>query len=87
MTGTVEIPKDGTHNTLLGLLYAGKENCCKIDPHGYQRTIFEDIEEQKRKAEEARKKAEEEERIRREKEAEEQRKREKLENCDNLIKD
>lgn len=87
LTGTVEIPKDGTHNTLLGLLYAGKENCCKIDPHGYQRTIFEDIEEQKRKAEEARKKAEEEERIRREKEAEEQRKREKLENCDNLIKE
>lgn len=87
LSGTIHIPEDGTHNTLLGLLNAGKENCCKIDP-GYQRSIFEDMEEERRKAEEARKKAEEEERIRlQEKAAEEQRQKEKLDKCDSLIQE
>ncbi|KAA6320411.1 hypothetical protein EZS27_029814, partial [termite gut metagenome] len=28
------LPKDGTHNALLGLLFAGTENCCRVEePH------------------------------------------------------
>ncbi|WP_300725614.1 cell division protein FtsA [uncultured Bacteroides sp.] len=56
---------DGTHNTLIGLLMAGKDNCCKIDPRkGHQLDFIDDLqkkeEEEKKKAEEARIKAEQE---------------------------
>ena len=76
LNGAIEIPKDGTQNTLIGLLAEGKENCLKVDPRkGHQLDFIEDLkekeEEAKRKeaeriqAEEARRKAEEEaERIR-----------------------
>lgn len=87
LIGNIAIPQDGTHNTLLGLLHAGKENCCKIDPHGVQRTIFEDIEAQRIKEEALRKAKEEEERLQKEKEAEEQRKQQQINACDELLKE
>lgn len=31
LNGRIDIPQNGTHNTLIGLLAAGKENCCKVD--------------------------------------------------------
>ena len=77
LTGTIQIPKDGTQNTLIGLLAEGKENCLKVDPRkGHQFDFIDDLKEKeaeaKRKeaeriqAEEAKRKAEEEaERIRR----------------------
>lgn len=35
--GNVDLPKNGTFNTLIGILMAGKENCCRIDPRkGHQ---------------------------------------------------
>lgn len=52
------IPKDGSQNTLLGLLSAGKDNCCKLDPRK-QQLDFIDLDEQK--AEEEKKRKEEEE--------------------------
>ena len=71
LNGAIEIPKDGTQNTLIGLLAEGKENCLKVDPRrGHQLDFIEDLkekeEEAKRKeaeriqAEEAKRKAEEE---------------------------
>ena len=95
LNGTVElegysnlIPKDGSQNTLLGLLVAGKDNCCKIDPHR-QQLDFMDIEaqqeeEKKRKAEEeARRKAEAEAEAKR-KEEEERRKNEEAQRLKRL---
>ena len=95
LSGAIEIPKDGTQNTLIGLLAEGKENCLKVDPRrGHQLDFIEDLkekeEEAKRKeaeriqAEEARRKAEEEaERIRKineeKKRQEEERNRKRLE--------
>ena len=95
LNGAIEIPKDGTQNTLIGLLAEGKENCLKVDPRrGHQLDFIEDLkekeEEAKRKeaeriqAEEARRKAEEEaERIRKineeKKRQEEERNRKRLE--------
>ena len=61
------IPKDGSQNTLLGLLVAGKDNCCKIDPRK-QQLDFIDLEDQN--AEEEKKRKEEEEERKRQEEAE-----------------
>ena len=95
LTGAIQLPKDGTQNTHIGLLAEGKENCLKIDPRkGHQLDFIDEIkekeEEAKRKeaeriqAEEARRKAEEEaERIRKineeKKRQEEERNRKRLE--------
>ncbi len=43
LTGETNLPQDGTQNTLIGLLYAGKENCCKIDSRNDNPTIFDEI--------------------------------------------
>ena len=69
-TGNIEIKDDhqditpnGSQNTLIGLLAAGKENCCKIDPHKSQLSWIQQQEEEdeaKKKAEEERRKKEEE---------------------------
>ena len=70
-----QIKKDGTQNTLLGLLIAGKENCClqeKPQPTPPP-DIFKDDEELKKQEEENRRKREEEEKRKKE---EEKRKRE-----------
>lgn len=32
LTGNVAIPEDGKSNTIIGILMAGEENCCRIDP-------------------------------------------------------
>jgi cell division protein FtsA len=57
------VTPNGSQNTLIGLLAAGKENCCKIDPHKSQLSWLqqqEEEEEAKKKAEEERKRKEEE---------------------------
>ena len=46
LNGAIEIPKDGTQNTLIGLLAEGKENCLKVDPRrGHQLDFIEDLKE------------------------------------------
>lgn len=67
------LKKDGSYNTLLSLLLAGKENCCKAieqKPVVAEETIdiFKDDEELKRQEEENRRKLQEEEKRRREEE-------------------
>lgn len=48
---------DGTHYTLIGLLDAGKDNCCKIDPNQSQSSFLDQLkEEEEKKKEEAEKK-------------------------------
>ena len=106
-TGNVEISDDrhditpnGTQNTLIGLLAAGKENCCKIDPQKSQLSWIQQQEEEdeaakqaeeerKRKEAEIRKKKEEEERVRQlqaeRKRQEEERARKRLQECETLI--
>lgn len=95
LDGAIQLPKNGTKNTLIGLLVEGKENCLKIDPRkGHQLDFINDLAEQeaeakrkeaeRRKAEEERRKAEEEaERIRKineeKKRQEEERNRKRLE--------
>ena len=95
LDGAIQLPKNGTKNTLIGLLVEGKENCLKVDPRkGHQLDFIDDLkekeEEAKRKeaerlkAEEERRKAEEEaERIRKineeKKRQEEERNRKRLE--------
>ena len=32
LSGDIELPANGTCNTLIGILAAGKENCCRINP-------------------------------------------------------
>lgn len=32
LEGEIELPANGTFNTLIGILSAGKENCCRIEP-------------------------------------------------------
>lgn len=92
-TGNVElkddaqdIKPDGSNNTLIGLLAAGKDNCCKIDPNKSQLSWIQQQEEsgemqkkakaeQERLAEEAKLKDEE----RRKKQLEEERRRQEQE--------
>lgn len=67
LEGDIELPQDGTQNTLIGILASGKENCCRIDPRkGVQLSFTEDLQqkeaEAKRKEEERKLKEEEERR-------------------------
>ena len=40
----ITLPKDGTCNTLVGLLAEGKDNCCRVDPRkGPQLDFIEDL--------------------------------------------
>ena len=32
LNGNIELPANGTFNTLIGILSAGKENCCRLEP-------------------------------------------------------
>lgn len=57
LTG-IAIPKDGRHNTVVGILESGTENCCRIDPKQAQRDMFEEQEAEKRRIAEDRKLAE-----------------------------
>ena len=77
-----QIKKDGTQNTLLALLIAGKENCClQEEPKPVQPEttkpvdMFKDDEDLKAQEEENRRKREEEEK-KRKKEEEQRRKKE-----------
>lgn len=61
--GGISFPKDGTCNTLIGLLAEGKDNCCRIDPRkGAQFDFIDDFktkeEDQKTKEEEEKRKQE-----------------------------
>lgn len=56
-----ELPNDGTCNTIIGVLSAGKDNCCKIDPTksaelfsgtGNDLKSQQEMEEERRKQEE-----------------------------------
>lgn len=77
-TGNIELTDDhqditpnGSQNTLIGLLAAGKDNCCKIDPHKSQLSWIQQQEEEdeaQKKVEEERKRKEEEERRKKEEE-------------------
>lgn len=43
LIGKVTIPKNGKSNTLIGIILAGEENCCRIDPKkGHQLDFKED---------------------------------------------
>lgn len=59
----VAVPKDGRHNTVLGILNSGKDNCCKVDPRQAQRDMFKEQEAEKRRAEEDKRLAEENKRL------------------------
>lgn len=61
LNGLISIPQDGTNNTLIGLLAAGKENCCKVDPRK-PRDMFEEQNEQELEKQRLREKQLEEER-------------------------
>lgn len=50
VSGGIALREDGTQNTLVGLLAAGKDNCCKVDPHK-QINMFDQQEEDKKKEE------------------------------------
>lgn len=85
------ICKDGTQNTILGLLCAGKENCCmliEIKPEEEKlattRKLFEDDEDIKKK--EAEKRKQEEEDKKHKKEEEKRRKEEERRNKPNKLK-
>ena len=63
LNGSVSLPEDGTANTLIGLLSAGKDNCCRINPMKPQQLDFAEItpqksEEELKAEEEAKAKAE-----------------------------
>lgn len=95
LDGAIQLPRDGTQNTLIGILAEGKENCLKVDPRkGHQLDFINDLaekeaeakrkEEERIKAEEEKRKAEEEaERLRKineeKKRQEEERNRKRLE--------
>ena len=37
LTGKINLPKNGKLNTLVGILFSGEENCCRVDPkRGHQ---------------------------------------------------
>ena len=98
---TEAVLNDGTQNTLIGILAAGKENCCKIDPRkGHQFDFMTELQEKDKEAElqkareeqEAKRKAEQEaeaERLRLLQEAKEQQERERAQKrkneCDALL--
>lgn len=100
VVGVADLPEDGTQNTLVGLLSAGKENCCKVDPHK-TKDIFEaqqEQEERDRLLEEQKKQAEEENRKRAEKvrqdqlqqlkdQQEQERQKKRLKECDSYLEE
>lgn len=67
LQGEVQLRADGSSNTLVGILLAGKENCCKLDPNHLQKSIFDEM--RQREEEE---KARQERLLQQEKEAQEQ---------------
>ena len=42
LEGEIELPENGTCNTLIGILSAGKENCCRINPMKVQQLPFKE---------------------------------------------
>lgn len=75
LVGDIKLPKDGSQNTLIGILAAGKDNCCKIDPRGYQTNFIDEIqarEQEAKQKEEERKRKEEQERLERERQEREE---------------
>ena len=40
LDGSIELPENGTFNTLIGILSAGKENCCRIEPVKVPEVLF-----------------------------------------------
>lgn len=71
----ISLPKDGTCNTLIGLLAEGKDNCCRIDPRkGPQLDFIDDLKDKVQKDEQ--KEKEEEEAIRIQKIVEEKKRQE-----------
>ncbi len=77
-----DIPKNGTCNTLIGLLAEGKENCRQMDTRIEPQLVFtDDTEEQKKKDEKERAKKVHEEKKRQEEERQKKRKDE----CDSYI--
>lgn len=87
-----ELPNDGTCNTIIGVLSAGKDNCCKIDPTKSAELFSgtgNDLKSQQEMEEEKRRQEEEE---RRRKEAEAKRKEEalrlqKVKECEALLEE
>ena len=75
------IPLDGTHNTLIGLLDAGKENCCKkADPN-----LQKQLEQLQREQEERHRKEEEAKEAQRLEEERKKQEKAKAEQCEALI--
>lgn len=79
-SGMVEIKKDGMHNTILALLAAGKENCCRQERPAkpVQVPLFDENLLKKKKEEEAQKAAQEAQK-------EEEEKKRLRTTCENLI--
>ena len=48
VSGNTNLPKDGTSNTIIGILLSGEENCCRVDPRkGHQLDFNEDTQPEK----------------------------------------
>lgn len=46
--GNTNLPKDGTSNTIIGILLSGEENCCRVDPRkGHQLDFNEETQPEK----------------------------------------
>lgn len=55
INGNVIIPQNGTANTIVGILLAGEENCCRVDPRkGHQLDFEEDLQKKQENVEEHR---------------------------------
>ena len=100
LDGNIVLPADGTCNTLIGLLSAGKENCCRINPVKETQVVSENEVPAKKETVEAEKTADAEKIKEAEAEAaakaaEEankallkvQAEKRKLEECQNLVRD
>ena len=84
LNGSVSLPEDGTTNTLIGLLSAGKENCCRINPIKAQTLDAANV-TPKKTEEEIR--AEEEARAREEAEQQRLLEEQKRKECDDYIRE
>ena len=48
VSGNTNPPKDGTSNTIIGILLSGEENCCRVDPRkGHQLDFNEETQPEK----------------------------------------
>lgn len=48
VSGNTNLPKDGTSNTIIGILLSGEENCCRVDPRkGHQLDFNEETQPEK----------------------------------------